>query len=76
MITVLMARYAPLRGPVMGLNATGQSVGIVVGTTLSSFALAPGGYPALAVTLAAISALALGIFLLARRSLRTVAVAE
>lgn len=76
MITVLMSRYASMRGAVMGLNATGQNVGIVVGTTLSSFALALGGYPALAVTLAAISALALGIFLLARRSLGTVAVAE
>jgi predicted MFS family arabinose efflux permease len=74
LITVLMARYAPLRGAVMGLNATGQNVGIVVGTTLSSIALGFGGYPALAVTLSAISALALGIFLLARRSLGTVTV--
>jgi predicted MFS family arabinose efflux permease len=71
LITVLMARYAPLRGAVMGLNATGQNVGIVVGTTLSSVALGFGGYPALAATLSAISALALGIFLLARRSLGT-----
>jgi predicted MFS family arabinose efflux permease len=71
LITVLMARYAPLRGAVMGLNATGQNVGIVVGTTISSIALGVGGYPALAATLSAISALALGIFLLARRGLGT-----
>ena len=69
LITVLMARYAPLRGAVMGLNATGQNVGIVVGTTVSSVALGFGGYPALAATLAAISTLALGIFLLAYRRL-------
>jgi predicted MFS family arabinose efflux permease len=72
LITVLMARYTPLRGAVMGLNATGQNVGIVVGTTISSVALSFGGYPALAATLAAISALALGIFLLALRRLGTV----
>jgi predicted MFS family arabinose efflux permease len=71
LIAVLMARYAHLRGAVMGLNATGQNVGIVVGTSISSAALGIGGYPALAATLSAISALALGIFLLARRSLGT-----
>jgi hypothetical protein len=43
----------------------------VVGTSISSAALGLGGYPALAATLSAISALALGIFLLARRSLGT-----
>jgi MFS transporter, DHA1 family, inner membrane transport protein len=73
LITVLMARYAPLRGAVMGLNATGQNVGVVVGTIISSIALGVGGYPALAVTLSAISLLALGIFPLARRILGTVA---
>ena len=69
LITVLLARYAPLRGAVMGLNATGQNVGIVVGTTIAGIALGLGGYPALAATVSAISALALGIFLAARRSL-------
>jgi MFS transporter, DHA1 family, inner membrane transport protein len=73
LIAVLMARYAHLRGAVMGLNATGQNVGIVVGTSISSVALGIGGYPALAATLSAVSALALGIFLLARRSLGTAA---
>ena len=72
-ITVLMARYAPMRGAVMGLNATGQNVGIVVGTTVAGIALGFGGYPALAATVSAISALALGLFLLARRQLGAVA---
>jgi predicted MFS family arabinose efflux permease len=73
LITVLLARYAPLRGAVMGLNATGQNVGIVVGTTIAGIALGFGGYPALAATVSAISALALGTFLLARRQLGVVA---
>jgi predicted MFS family arabinose efflux permease len=71
LFAVLMARYAHLRGAVMGLNATGQNVGIVVGTSIASVALGIGGYPALAATLSAVSAIALGIFLLARRSLGT-----
>jgi predicted MFS family arabinose efflux permease len=71
LIAVLMARYAHLRGAIMGLNATGQNVGIVVGTSIASAAIGIGGYPALAATLSAVSAVALGIFLLARRGLGT-----
>jgi predicted MFS family arabinose efflux permease len=67
LIAVLMARYAHLRGAVMGLNATGQNVGIVVGTSISSVALGIGGYTALAATLSAVSAVALGIYLLGCR---------
>ena len=73
-ISVLMARYAEMRGAVMGLNAAGQNVGIMIGTGLAGVGLSLGGYPALAALLAAISAVALGIFLVARRSLGTVTV--
>jgi predicted MFS family arabinose efflux permease len=67
LISVLMSRYAPLRGAMMGLNAAGQNVGIVAGISIASVALGVGGYPALAAALAAISTLALVIFLLGGR---------
>lgn len=67
-VAVLMHRYAALRGPVMGLNATGFNVGIVVGTSLSSLALALGSYPGLAIMLTTISLVSLGVLLLALRT--------
>jgi predicted MFS family arabinose efflux permease len=57
-----------LRGPVMGLNSTGQNVGLVAGTGLAPVALSMGGYVGLAVTLLVISLVALGCLLVARRS--------
>jgi predicted MFS family arabinose efflux permease len=68
LVSVLMRQYMPLRGPVMGLNSTGQNVGLVAGTGLATVALSMGGYVGLAVTLLVISLVALGCLLVARRS--------
>lgn len=69
MVSLLLARYAALRGTMMGLNATGQNVGIVLGTGVAGLALSFGGYPALSVALAGLCTLSLGIMLVAYRSL-------
>jgi DHA1 family inner membrane transport protein len=67
LVSVLMSRYAPLRGAVMGLNAAGQNVGIVFGTGLASVGLSLGGYPGLAVMLELMSILAAGVLVVALR---------
>lgn len=74
-ISVLITRYAPLRGPVMGLNAAGQNVGIVGGTTLASIGLSLGGYLGLAILLAVLSAIANVVLVMALRQYRQLAAA-
>lgn len=69
LVTVLMSRYAPLRGAVMGLNAAGQNVGIVTGTGLASVGLGLGGYVGLAVTLEVMTIIAVGVLVVALRQL-------
>ena len=74
-ISVLIVRYAPIRGPVMGLNAAGQNVGIIGGTGLASIGLSVGGYGGLAILLGALSALATIVLCLALRQIRRTAAA-
>ena len=69
LVSVLMSRYAPLRGAVMGLNAAGQNVGIVTGAALASVGLGLGGYAGLAVTLELMTVLATGVLVVALRQL-------
>jgi MFS family permease len=69
LITVLMKNYADLRGPVMGLNATAQNVGIVFGTGVASIGLGFGGYVGLALTLVVVGLVALGVLVYALRVL-------
>jgi len=75
LVSVLMSRYAPIRGAVMGLNAAGQNVGIVSGTALASIGLGLGGYAVLAVTLELMAVIATGVLVLALRQLRATPVA-
>jgi MFS transporter, DHA1 family, inner membrane transport protein len=69
LVSVLMSRYAPLRGAVMGLNAVGQNVGVVIGAALASVGLGLGGYAGLAVTLELMAVLAVGVLVVALRQL-------
>jgi MFS family permease len=69
LVSVLMSRYAPLRGAVMGLNAAGQNVGIVSGTALASVGLGLGGYAGLAVTLELMAVIATGVLVVALRQI-------
>lgn len=69
-ISVLITRYAPLRGPVMGLNAAGQNVGIVCGTVLASAGLSLGSYFGLAILLGVLSIIATVVLSIALRQIR------
>jgi hypothetical protein len=69
LVSVLMKRYADLRGPVMGLNASGQNVGVVFGTGVASIGLGLGGYVGLALTLVVVGLAALGVLVYALRVL-------
>jgi predicted MFS family arabinose efflux permease len=51
-ISLLVGRYAPLRGAVLGLNAAGLNLGLFAGAALGGAALAAGGYRGLALALA------------------------
>jgi MFS family permease len=76
LVSVLMREYLPLRGPIMGRNATGQNFGIVLGTGLATVGLSLGGYVGLAITVLVNSIVALGMLLVARRSLTSAPVAS
>ena len=69
LVSVLMRRYATLRGPVMSLNMAGNNAGTVIGTAVAGVGLGLGGYEGLALTLVAHSLLAVAALLAARRAL-------
>jgi predicted MFS family arabinose efflux permease len=69
-VSLLVGRYAPLRGAVLGLNAAGLNLGLFAGAALGGLALGAGGYPGLALALAALSATALVVVLRALRFAR------
>jgi predicted MFS family arabinose efflux permease len=54
-ISLLVGRYTPLRGAVLGLNAAGLNLGTFAGAALGGAALGAGGYPGLALALAALA---------------------
>jgi len=51
-ISLLVGRYTPIRGAVLGLNAAGSNLGLFVGAAIGGAALALAGYPGLTLTLA------------------------
>ena len=55
-ISLLVGRYAPLRGAILGLNAAGFNLGLFVGAALGGLVLGAGGYPGLALALVALAA--------------------
>jgi MFS transporter, DHA1 family, inner membrane transport protein len=55
-ISLLVGRYAPLRGAVLGLNAAGFNLGTFAGAALGGVALGLGGYHGLALALSALAA--------------------
>lgn len=55
-ISLLVGRYGPLRGAILGLNAAGFNLGTFVGAALGGLALGLGGYHGLAFGLAALAA--------------------
>ncbi|HEY1297564.1 MAG TPA: MFS transporter [Chloroflexota bacterium] len=50
-ISLLVGRYTPIRGAVLGLNAAGSNLGLFVGAAIGGVALAWAGYPGLTLTL-------------------------
>ena len=66
-ISLLVRRYAPLRGAVLGLNAAGLNLGLFAGASLGGLALGAGGYPGLALALALLAAATLATTLRAIR---------
>ena len=54
-ISLLVGRYTPLRGAVLGLNAAGLNLGTFAGAALGGAALGAGGYPGLALALTALA---------------------
>jgi predicted MFS family arabinose efflux permease len=50
-INLLVGRYTPLRGAILGLNAAGLNLGTFAGAALGGVALGAGGYPGLALVL-------------------------
>jgi predicted MFS family arabinose efflux permease len=69
LVSVLMRRYASLRGSVMSLNMAGNNAGTVIGTGIAGVGLGLGGYDGLALTLVALSLLAVVALMVARRAL-------
>jgi predicted MFS family arabinose efflux permease len=60
-ISLLVGRYAPLRGAVLGLNAAGSNLGLFAGAALGGVALGAGGYPGLALALTALATTSLAV---------------
>lgn len=54
-ISLLVGRYAPVRGAILGLNAAGFNLGLFVGAALGGLVLGAGGYPGLALALVALA---------------------
>jgi len=61
--SLLIRRYAPIRGAVMGLNSAGMNVGMIAGATLAGLGLGFGGYSGLAATLVLLGVPAIGALL-------------
>jgi predicted MFS family arabinose efflux permease len=68
LLSVLVRRYAEIRGSVMGLNAAGVNVGMIAGASIAGASLGVGGYPGLAVTLVGMTVVAAMVMNLALRS--------
>ncbi len=56
-VTLLVRRAAGFRGTVLGLSASGQSLGVFLGTAAAAAGLAAGGWGGVGVTLGAVTAL-------------------
>ncbi|MDP8923064.1 MAG: MFS transporter, partial [Chloroflexota bacterium] len=69
LISLLIRRYAALRGAVMGLNAAGLNVGTIVGAAAAGLGLGLGGYAGLAAMLVLMAGAAAAAILVAVRSL-------
>jgi predicted MFS family arabinose efflux permease len=69
-VTLLVRRCSDVRGPALGLNAAGMSLGLFLGTAAAGAALGVAGYPGAAAVLAALTVLALGAALTMRRAAR------
>jgi predicted MFS family arabinose efflux permease len=54
-ISLLVRRYTPIRGAVLGLNAAGSNLGLFVGAAIGGAALAWAGYHGLTLTLAVLA---------------------
>ena len=67
-ISVLVGRYTPVRGAVLGLNAAGADLGLFAGAAIGGSALAWAGYPGLAVMLAVLAAATSAVTVWALRS--------
>ena len=63
LIALFITRYPALRGPIMGLNGSGNNLGLFFGAALGGVTLGLGSYVGLAVFLTAVMGLALGIVL-------------
>lgn len=70
LMSLLIRRYAPIRGSVMGLNAVGLNVGLIAGASVAGLGLGLGGYVGLAATLVLMAGAAAAVILVAARSLR------
>lgn len=68
--SLLIRRYAPIRGAVMGLNSAGTNVGMIAGATLAGLGLGLGGYSVLAATLVLLGVPAIGALLYTLRASR------
>ena len=66
-ISLLVSRYAPLRGAILGLNAAGFNLGLFVGAALGGLVLGVGGYNGLALALLLLAAAALAAIVWALR---------
>ncbi len=54
-ISLVVAKYTPIRGAVLGLNAAGANLGLFAGAAIGAVALAWAGYSGLTVTLAVLA---------------------
>jgi len=68
LISVLIRRYAEVRGAVMGLNAVGHNAGMIAGASIAGVSLGVGGYPGVAITLVGLTLVAGLTMLVALRS--------
>lgn len=66
-ISLLVRRYTPLRGAVMGLNAAGLNLGLFSGSLLGGLAIDWAGFPGLALTLSLLGIVTLATTLWALR---------
>ncbi len=67
-ISLLVGRYTPIRGAVLGLNAAGANLGLFVGAAIGGSALGWAGYNGLTVTLVLLAATTSAVTVWALRS--------